>query len=216
MVHPVALEPGMELTADDIETLETDEGERPTSVVPHVQRIRDSHHNIAKCLVLGMPDSKVAAKTGYSISRIDALKVDPSFQELLAAYRAEFHKIGTEVIHDLIDVPLAIYNKSNRLLYDHLEDVEEGIVPRDPRELERLTKLFGYGTGAMMKRTVATNNVNVNLADTLAAERLMAISQARREPPMLTVVEAAPPSSESSSAPEVAPSVEGQTKPTEP
>ncbi len=90
------------------------------SMTPHITKIRETHHHLARLLSEGRKDVEVCAITGYSQSRISILKHDPSFVELLAYYsgqQAKAHqnvherlaRVGTvalEVIEErLLDAP---------------------------------------------------------------------------------------------------------------
>src|ERR1700735_59196 len=57
--------------------------------VPAVQRFRDPHHRLARLLASGFCPSAGATQVGYSLARIYLLQADPSFQELVAAYRKD-------------------------------------------------------------------------------------------------------------------------------
>jgi hypothetical protein len=61
---------------------------RGTYVRP-LQRIRSSHHALARCLAMGLNPSKAALVTGYSPGRISDLARDPTFKQLVAEYSAD-------------------------------------------------------------------------------------------------------------------------------
>lgn len=63
------------------------------STTPHVAKLRDPHHALARALASGMKDVEASAVTGYSQSRICLLKQDPSFQGLLEHYRQEVNEV---------------------------------------------------------------------------------------------------------------------------
>lgn len=54
---------------------------------PAVQRIRQSHHLLARKLAEGASNEEAAALTGYAPGTISKLKSDPSFQDLLTYYQ---------------------------------------------------------------------------------------------------------------------------------
>ena len=69
----------------------------PTSTPPELLKLRTRHHLIAQLLAIGMKPKDVALKTGYSISRISILQLDPSFKELLVNYAAEQENLTVDV-----------------------------------------------------------------------------------------------------------------------
>lgn len=71
-----------DLNMADIALLGTERGIQPKPI----QRLRDSHHALARVLALGYRPGEASAVTGYSLSRISVLQADPAFQELLAFY----------------------------------------------------------------------------------------------------------------------------------
>ena len=66
------------MTKDDIEALR-----QPSSRV-RLQKLRDSHHIIARLLVSGLTNREVAQETGYSETRLSIIKSSPAMQELIA------------------------------------------------------------------------------------------------------------------------------------
>lgn len=66
-----------------------------------LQKIRDSHHLVARLLAEGFQPVEVSRISGYSPSRISFLKNDPSFKELLAFYRSRVDDQFTDTIQRL-------------------------------------------------------------------------------------------------------------------
>ena len=76
-----------ELNAGDKDMLENPPANGlPT---PMLQKLRASHHMLARLLAEGRRDVEVAMVTGYSQVRIGVLKHDPAFQELVAYYAGQ-------------------------------------------------------------------------------------------------------------------------------
>ena len=69
----------------------------PTSTPPELLKLRTRHHLIAQLLAIGMKPKDVALKTGYSVSRISILQLDPAFKELLANYTSEQENLTVDV-----------------------------------------------------------------------------------------------------------------------
>jgi hypothetical protein len=96
------------LTSADLDLLSVERGvQKP---IPLVQRVTARHRQLAKCLGDGLKDWEAAAATGYSLSRITALKQDPSFRDLVEFYRTvkdeqyvDMHKKAAAFGIDLLD-----------------------------------------------------------------------------------------------------------------
>lgn len=99
--------PAKEISVGEIRPLEAEDlaiGEQvrrnttlPTSTPPELLKLRTRHHLIAQLLAIGMKPKDVALKTGYSISRISILQLDPAFKELLANYTSENENLVVDV-----------------------------------------------------------------------------------------------------------------------
>jgi len=79
-----------ELTLDDLSPSAPRE-------VSCVQRLRHSHHLLARALAEGKAPISAAAISGYAPSTVYALRVDPAFQELVAHYTAQVEDIFASV-----------------------------------------------------------------------------------------------------------------------
>lgn len=159
-----------ELTVDDLTALATERGAHQPGQT--LTRIRDSHHDVAKCFAEGMTNFEVQIATGYSSSRISILKQDPSFQELVEHYR----HVKTEATADL-----AVRMKS--LSLDALEELRERMHTEDlaPEMLLDILKVTADRTGHGPTNKVTQTNVNVNLADLLREAR----ERVRPVPPLI-------------------------------
>lgn len=81
---PVSFEVAREVGESDLHLVATqDVGSTPSPL----QRITDRHHQLARLLASGTPESEASLICGYDPSRISNLKKSPAFQELLALYR---------------------------------------------------------------------------------------------------------------------------------
>lgn len=142
-----------ELTRDDLPRL-LEPRARTT-----VAKLRDSHHRVARLFAMGLRKSEVVARSGYSLSRIDVLYPDPSFQELIAKYRAmvdESFVASADEYHDLVTRNMIA---AERHVADHIEELDETgeLLPvRTALAISRdAADRMGYGK----KQT----NVNVNV-----------------------------------------------------
>jgi len=124
-----------------------------------IQNLRDSHHAVARAVAAGMSDAEVAQATGYSIGRVNMLRRDPAFQDLIAHKRAmidaEFASAGDAVIDYLKGNAL----KAAKMLSDKLDHADEQGEFLPTRDLLGIAELgfdrVGYGK--------QTKNLNVNV-----------------------------------------------------
>jgi hypothetical protein len=133
---------------------------RQKSAAPQIQRLRESHHWVCYLLSTGLSYTEIAAKTGYSISRISVLANTPAVQEQVAVYRREILKpeIASEV--DLLKA--ACGHKFYRHLHDHLCDSD------DANELLPLRDCLA-GIKTIYGNSGTTVSINVGFAARLEA-----------------------------------------------
>lgn len=147
-----------ELTPEDLGTLV---GKRPPQG-PVVQRLRDSHHRVARLFASGMKATQVAHESGYSINRVVSLSNDPAFQELIAQYRDDVTQAFRQGIDEYARVATENMLKAERQIADKLDeaDAEGELLPvRDLIAISRdAADRFGYG-----KRATQVN-LNVDFA----------------------------------------------------
>lgn len=152
-----------ELARDDLELLKV---KRDPGVV---QKLKDPHHNLARLIAAGVRPLAVAAqRAGYSYNRAFILTQDPSFQELIARYRADVHAEFLESVDDFTQLAVGNMLKAERMIAEKLEDAEEdsSIPMRDLIAIRSdSADRFGYGK----KQT--NLNVNVDFASQLEAAR---------------------------------------------
>lgn len=122
-----------DLSASDLAILADTPNKGVTT--PPVQRLRHSHHLIARLKAEGRRDVEIAAWTGYSQSRLSILNNDPAFQELIAYYKLNAEACYVGVHEKLAEVgQLALEEVRDRLL-------DEDRVDKMPTEL--LMKIMG-------------------------------------------------------------------------
>lgn len=155
LVRPeISAEIGRDLTAADMEALN---GPRGAALPRSIQRLRSSHHALARCLASGMKAVQAAQVTGYTQNRISLLQADPAFQALLADYRQE----AKDIFADLNE-------RMNNLSLDAIEELHERLI--DAPEafsigmLLDVVKAFadrtGHGPGQEVKLTVAPSLID--------------------------------------------------------
>jgi hypothetical protein len=105
--------PVRDLTQADIAALN---GPRGAALPRSIQRLRSSHHSLARCLASGMKASQAAAITGYTQNRISLLQLDPTFNALVSDYRAESRDIIADLAERMTNLSLdAIEELQDRL-----------------------------------------------------------------------------------------------------
>lgn len=115
---------------------------------PAVQKLRTTHHELARMLAIGYKDVDVARITGYSQSRICILKTDPMFQELLAHYSAQRDSIVTDVGARLRGLSLT----AMETLQERIEDDPDSVSINDLRRLAEMgLDRTGYGPTAKVE-----------------------------------------------------------------
>ena len=133
-----------------------------------IQTLRDNHHRIARAVASGMSNADVAGTCGVTISRVNSLRGDPAFQELVAHYRAiltdEWAQQDT-VIEFMRNNAL----KAQAMISDKLDDAAERNEFLPTRDLLGIAELgldrTGYGK---VNKNV---NINVDFAAKLEAAR---------------------------------------------
>lgn len=83
VAKPIRLGPIRELTAAETATLR----EPRSRTMSTVDKLRDSHHEVALLFSMGMSEAEVSAITGYSHTRLSTLRNNPAFAELIAQKR---------------------------------------------------------------------------------------------------------------------------------
>lgn len=103
-----------ELTGPDIEALSLPRPAQPKSLM----RIHSSHHSLARCLATGMRQNQAALVTGYSAQRVAMLEQDPTFQALVADYRAEAKSVFADLAERMSDISLDAIELLQERLHD--------------------------------------------------------------------------------------------------
>lgn len=162
---PLTFEIERELGEEDVRALSVEKG----SVTPPIKRITDRHHALARLIVEGKSMSEASYICGISLSRASILKNDPQFQELLGFYRAE----QAEHYKDMHERLSNLSMDAVQLVADRMEDDPDSLTTN---QLLEIAKLGADRTGFGPQSSQTNLNVNVGVADRLAAAR-----QRRRE-----------------------------------
>lgn len=169
---PVAATLVRELTPADLPLLAEEKGSRP----PTIKRLSERHHTLARAVASGLTMEQAAAVAQYDISRVSVLKGDPTFSELVKFYSRE----KDAAYRNMHEGMAALGSDVVKELHTRLEEEPESF---SVGQLNELAKTMADRTGFGPSTTSTQLNINVNLADRLAAARKR-LDEARR-PPMI-------------------------------
>ena len=172
----VSVELVRQLNAADLVLLDTEKGIKPNAI----KRLRDSHHTMARLVAEGLSGTEIAARTGYSQSRISILKSDPAFAELVAFYKSNVEEVRDAAFAEGMTKLAAAFNDAVEELQNRLHDNPELMSTDQVLDVIKATA-DRIGLGPASKST--NLNVTYNLAARVAAgrqalERLSAAPQA--------------------------------------
>lgn len=108
------------LVAADLERLK-----QPRHVPQAPQRIRDSHHMMARLSAAGLNHKEVAERLGYSRERVQVIVNAPAMQELIATYRAKIDERFEEQIDAFIELSTRNMMAAQRHIADHISDLDD-------------------------------------------------------------------------------------------
>lgn len=149
-----------DLGESDIALLASERGTAP----PTIQKLRDRHHALARCLADGFTDAEASAVTGYDPSRISILKGDPTFKELVAHYR----DVKESAFADFQDRASTVANMALTRLAEAFEDESD---PPSPAFALSVASTLGDRTGnAPVQRSVSVS-ASIDLGARLRAAR---------------------------------------------
>ena len=160
--------------------------------VPAVQRFRDPHHRLARLLASGLRPAEAATQVGYSLARIYLLQADPSFQELVAAYRKDVQSAYVSAEEERFRMATEVNLKALRHVNEHFDkaDEEGELVP-----LQRALAVFADTSDRVGLSKKSTNvNINVDFAAKLEAARSRSanarlVGETRSTTPGPTIIE---------------------------
>lgn len=136
---------------------------------PMIQKLRDSHHLVARLIASGLRLGEVAAQSGYSIGRISYLANNPAMIELVAKYRASEDQSWRESRDEYFGLIHANGIKAQRQIADALDAADEN---NEPVPLNRLLAIAADSADRVGYTRKTTNfNVNVDFAAKLEQAR---------------------------------------------
>src|SRR5574337_1204623 len=102
----------------DLEALVERKEPAAQTSIPRLQKIRASHHLLARLIADGLSNMEVAAITGTNNARLSVLKDDPAFQELVEHYIRQKGAVYLDVHQRLSILGMTAIEE----LQDRLED----------------------------------------------------------------------------------------------
>lgn len=94
-------------------------------------KIRDSHHRIARLAAAGLRPFEIAERVGYSYDRIKRLIPAPAMQELIAKYRARVDAKYETELDEYYSLKSSNMMKAERQIADRLDDEAVTIPTRE-------------------------------------------------------------------------------------
>lgn len=160
------------------------------------QKLRDSHHMIARLAATGLRGFQIAEKLGYSRVRVNDLLNSPAMEELVANYRAKVDEAFVENADAFFDLATRNMLAAERHISDHIAELDEQgeLLPiRTALAVSRdAADRFGYGK--------KTQNLNINVD--FAAKLEAAIARSGKGPVLestsVAVPRAIPPRTQAS------------------
>ena len=154
-----------------------------TSLPPEIMKLRSRHHLIAQMLAVGVRAEDVAVRTGYSVSRISILQMDPAFKELLASYQNQHENLVFDVKERLRQLSM----ESIDLIQDRIDSEPEGFSNKELFELAEMSlDRTGHGRSATVQHSfglepeamelLKQNRVRPRVANLLEGELIEHIS----------------------------------------
>ena len=137
-------------------------------------RIRESHHRVARLSAAGLKNTEIADKTGYSTQRVSQLLDSPAMKDLVTTYREMVNTAFISSTKEEYDLGRETWRKAQRLRLDKLEAAEIGEIDIPLRELSAIAADGEDRYGVTKKST------NINLNADFAAELEAALSRSAK------------------------------------
>lgn len=164
---PIPIGQPTPLVAADLERLK-----QPRFVASTPQKLRDSHHMIARLAAAGLRPFEIAERTTYSRVRVVQLLQSPAMEELVAQYRKKVDEQFVEGVDQFVQLATSNMLAAERHIADRIAELDEQGELLEVRTALAISRdaadRFGYG-----KKSQVTN-LNVDFAAQL--ERCIARS----------------------------------------
>lgn len=114
----------------------------PSQSVSPIQRLRTSHHMLAKLIAEGRKGQEISLITGYSVTYISNIQKDPSFADLVGYYKSQLGEVYLNVHQRLSALGMDIVDELQTRLNESPDDFSL-------KDLEEIAKMAldraGYG-----------------------------------------------------------------------
>jgi hypothetical protein len=192
IAQPIPIGQPMALIAADLERLKS-----PRYVASTPQRLRDSHHMIARLAATGLRPFKIAEATGYSRVRVQQLLDSPAMQELVSQYRAKVDDAFVENVDSYFELATSNMVAAERHIADAIAEADEAgeLIPiRTALAISRdAADRFGYGKktqnlninvdfAAQLEKAIARSGKTINSVAEPAPRHLPAAQTSHRDP----------------------------------
>lgn len=158
--EPFDIGEARDLTRDDIALLMLPR-ESMNQAFP--DKLRESHHSVARLMALGLAAGEVAERTGYSYNRIMILCASPAMKELIAKYRTQLDEsfvASADEYHSLLFKNMVASERHISDQIDALDEVGELLPISKALAIARDgADRLGYG-----KKKETTVNINTDFA----------------------------------------------------
>ncbi len=123
-----------------------------------IQKLKDSHHYLARLFASGLNIADVARRTGFGYQRVHRQYASPAFQQLVAEYRKVVNENWAATVDDFFEIATSNMLRAELQIAERVSEAEEAGETLPIRDLHAISRdaadRFGYG-----KRQT---NVNVN------------------------------------------------------
>jgi hypothetical protein len=157
---PIRAELGRALTSEDLAALEVERGIK----APPLQKLRETHHQLARLIAKGMKVGEAALVVGYDPSRVSILLADPAFANLVQTYA------GVKNLEFATWARVAA-TFSMEVLQDLQERFHENPEAYSPEFKLEVLKTLADRTGNGPSHKMTNVNVNVDLAARIESAR---------------------------------------------
>lgn len=152
--QPIPIGQPEPLIAADLERLKS-----PRYVASTPQKLRDSHHMIARLAATGLRPFQIAERVGYSMVRVRDLLASPAMEELVAQYRKKVDEAFVESADAFFTLATNNMMAAERHISDRIAELDEAGELLDVRTALAVSRdaadRFGYGK--------KTQNLNINV-----------------------------------------------------
>ena len=159
---PIPIGQPIVIERDDLSLLH--QGNRTTS---SIQRLRASHHRMARLAAYGFTNKEIAANTGYTKERIGQLLGSPAMKELVAVYESRIEEKDVENLDAFLSLKTSNMIAAERHIADHIAELDD-VGELLPVKTALAISADGADRTGYGKRTT---NLNVNMDFAFALEK---------------------------------------------